>query len=72
MRTLSEIALLTHQQAIATCTSCCSACNYSFANKTDILHEEKKTVDIKLQYRISKKNSFSRYLENAMSRNILM
>ena len=34
--------------------------------------KNKKTVDLKLQHRISKKNSFSRYLENTKFQNILM
>ena len=34
--------------------------------------KNKKVVDLKLQQRISKKRSFSRYLENAKSRNVLM
>ena len=50
---------------------CFPAGNYSFAIKVDILNEEQKTVDLKLQHRISKKNSFSRYLENAKSWNLL-
>ena len=29
-----------------------------------------KTIDLKLQHRISKKNLFNRYLENAKSRNV--
>ena len=61
----------------ATCCSlyelCFSASNYSFANKVDILHEiQKKAVDLKLQHRISKRNSFSRYFENAKPQNVLM
>ena len=64
--------LRTDQQPIATCT------NYvlyatSFANKVDILHEEqnimKISADLKLQHRITKANSFSKYLENAKSPN---
>ena len=50
---------------------CFSAGNYSFAIKILLLNEEQKTVDLKLQHRISKKNSFSRYLENAESWNLL-
>ena len=42
---------------------CFSPCNYSFANKINILHEEQKNSNLNLQHRISKKNSFSRYLE---------
>ena len=47
---------------------CFSSCNYSFANKVDILHEEKTPVDLKLQHKINRNNSFSRYLENAPTR----
>ena len=34
--------------------------------------KNKKMVDLKLQHRISRDNEFSRYLENAKSRNVLM
>ena len=34
--------------------------------------KNKKAVDLKLQYRISRDNSFSRYLENTKSRNVLL
>ena len=34
--------------------------------------KNKKTVDLKLQHMISRNNSFSRYLENINSRNVLM
>ena len=60
----------------ATCCNlhelCFSACNYTFANKVDILQKEQKTVDFEASDRISKINSFSRYLENAKARNVLM
>ena len=74
MKTLSEIVLPTDQQPIAhkLYKLCFSARNYSFANKVDILHEEKNPVDLKLQHKISRNNPFSRYLENAKSRNVLM
>ena len=51
---------------------CFSACNYRFVRKIDILHEEQKREDLKFHHRISKKNSFSRYLENIKSRNVLI
>ena len=49
-----------------------AAVYYSIANKADSLHEEQKTLDLKLQQKISKTSSFSRYLENGKSRNVLM
>ena len=59
MKTLSEIVLPTDQQPIATCTS------YVFLHATTVslvklkfYIKNKKTVDLKLQQRISKKNSF--------------
>ena len=59
MKTLSEIVLSTDQQPIATCTS------YVFLHATTVsliklkfYIKNKKTVDLKLQQRISKKNSF--------------
>ena len=36
------------------------------------IKNKKETVDLKLQHRISRNNSFSRYLENANSRNVSM
>ena len=71
MKTLSEIVLPTDQQPIATSTS------YVFLFATTIsliklIHEEqKKTLDLKLQHRISKNNLFSRYWENAKSHNVI-
>ena len=72
MKALSEIVLPTDQQSIATCTS------YSFLHATTVSliklifsMKNKKAVDLKLEQRISKKSSFSRYLENAKSGNIL-
>ena len=54
------------KQSIATCTS------YSFLHATTVsliklifCMKNKKAADLKLQQRISKKSSFSRYLENA-------
>ena len=68
-----EIVLPTDQQSIATCTS------YSFLHATTVsliklifCMKNKKAADLKLQQRISKKSSFSRYLENAKFRNVLM
>ena len=73
MKTLSEIVLPTDQQPIATCTS------YVFLHGTTVsliklifYMKNKKAVDLKLQQRLSKKNSFSRYLENDKSGNVLM
>ena len=37
-----------------------------------IVHIKKKKVDLKLQDRTSRNKSFSRYLKNARSRNVLM
>ena len=34
--------------------------------------KNRKTVDLKLQHRINRNNSFNGYLENAKSRNVLM
>ena len=52
---------------------------YSFLHATTVsliklifCMKNKKAADLKLQQRISKKSSFSRYLENAKSRNLLM
>ena len=71
--TYSEIVLPTDQLPIATCTS------YVFLHATAVsliklifYMKNKKTVDLKFQHRISKKNSFSRSLGNAKSRNVLM
>ena len=65
--------LPTDQQPIATCTS------YIFLHGTTVLlmklifyMKNKKTVHLKLQHRITKKNSFSRYLENDKSRNVFV
>ena len=67
----SEIVLPTDQQP--TCTS------YVFLRATTVsliklifYMKNKKKVYLKLQHRVSKKNSFSRYLENAKSPNVLM
>ena len=69
----SNIALLTGQQPIATCT------RDVFLHATTVLLmklifyvKNKRTVDSKFQHRIDKKKSVSRYLENAESRNVLM
>ena len=63
--------LPTDQQPIATCTS------YVFLHATTVsliksifYMKDNKTVDLKLQHRFSKKNLFSRYLENAKCRNV--
>ena len=63
--------LPTDQQPIATCMS------YVFLRATTVsliksifYMKDHKTVDLKLQHRISKKNLFSRYLENAKFRNV--
>ena len=63
--------LPTDQQPIATCKS------YVFLHATIVsliklifYMKNKKTVHLKLQHRISKKNSFSRYLGNAKSGNV--
>ena len=52
---------------------------YSFLHATTVsliklifCMKNKKAADLKRQQRISKKSSFSRYLENATSRNVLM
>ena len=51
---------------------CFSAYNYRFAGKIDIYMKNKKSENLKFQHKISKKNSFSRYLENIKSRNALI
>ena len=73
MKTLCEIVLPTDQQPIATCTS------YVFLHATTALlaklifyMKNKKTEYLKFQRRLSKKNSFSKYLENIKSQNVLI
>ena len=65
--------LPTDQQPIATCTS------YIFLHGTTVLPmklifymKNKKTVHLTLQHRITKKNSFSRYLENDKFQNVFV
>ena len=73
MKTLSEIVLPTDLQPIATCTSYVflHSATVSIIKLTFYIKNKKQQI-LKLQHRISKKNSFSRYLENAKSRNALI
>ena len=74
MKTLSYILLPTYlpnlyimkiSNLFTTCVNYgFSVRNNSFPNKIDILYKNKKTVDLKLQHRISRNNSFSRYLSS--------
>ena len=73
MKTLSEIELPTDQQPIATCARYVVLHGAVVSLIKLIFHmKNKKKIDLKLQHRISRKNSFSRSLENAKSRNVLM
>ena len=65
--------LPTDQQPIPTCKS------YVFLHATTVsliklifYMRNKKTIHLKLQHRISKKNSFSRYLKSAKSRKVFV
>ena len=60
--------LPTDQQNIATCTNYALLLAITFSLIKLISYmKNKKTVDLNLQHRISKKDSLSRYLENAKS-----
>ena len=65
--------LPTDQQPIETCTSCVFLYGTTALLVKSIFYmKNKKTENLKFQHRISKKNSFSRYLENIKFRNVLI